>query len=78
MSTQGNAVVVASPRALTAEETATRLGVTTFTLANWRQNRRGPNYLRFNGRAVRYPLAEIEAFEAASAVRHPASTADAV
>lgn len=48
---------------LTQNELAERWQISARTLEKWRQQRGGPRYLRVGGR-VRYPVKEIEAFEA--------------
>jgi hypothetical protein len=50
---------------LTAQEVSERWGgaVTVGTLANWRARGFGPPYQKL-GAAVRYPLAQLEAWEA--------------
>ena len=52
---------------ISPRELAGRWGgaVTPGTLANWRCKGRGPAYVRF-GHRVRYPLAMVEAWEAAN------------
>jgi excisionase family DNA binding protein len=45
-------------------EIAERLHISVSTLRNWRVAKRGPHFLKL-GRAVRYRLADVEAFLAA-------------
>lgn len=56
-----------SVKHLTTAELADRLQMDETTLANWRKKRRGPAYIRTEsaGRSatIRYPLAEVEAWE---------------
>jgi hypothetical protein len=52
---------------LTAEEYAKRRCTSINSLANERAMGRGPAYVKF-GRAVRYPLKMVEAFERANLV----------
>ena len=58
----------ASPvRHLSPEALSERLDVTTETLREWRKQNRGPNYIRGESggdkATIRYPLAEVEAWE---------------
>jgi transcriptional regulator with XRE-family HTH domain len=52
---------------LTPAELAERLGMSEGQLANWRSEGRGPSYIRSEATGtralVRYPLAEVEAWE---------------
>lgn len=57
---------------LTTQELADRLGVAAITVRIWRQHGNGPAYIRL-GRGVRYPLAEVEAWEKRRLIT-PAST----
>jgi DNA-binding XRE family transcriptional regulator len=52
-------------RRLTQPELADRWRLSGRTLEAWRQRGVGPRWLRV-GRAVRYPIEEVEAFEAGS------------
>ena len=49
-------------RLLTPAQTAEFLGVTLHTLAEWRSQRRGPPYVKLEGRLVRYRFAELEGY----------------
>lgn len=52
---------------LTAGELAERIGYETATLAEWRCHGKGPRFIKFGHTKqarVRYPLAEVEAWEA--------------
>lgn len=51
-------------RHLTQLELAVRWRLSGRTLEKWRQEGRGPRYLRVGGRVL-YPAAEVAAFEAA-------------
>jgi len=66
-----------SPRTtlLTPQETAQILGVSMGTLAQWRSQRRGPPFVKIEGRLVRYRLADLEAYLASSLV--PLTSANA-
>lgn len=59
---------VAAPHNLTPDELAHRWDLEKRTLANWRCAGRGPAYLKIGSRIV-YPIAEVEAYEAAHLVR---------
>lgn len=48
-------------RLLRAPEVAAMLGVPETTLANWRYERKGPEYVKI-GRAVRYPEDKLKRF----------------
>ena len=50
------------PRHLTATDLAERWQVPARTLGQWRYEGRGPAYVKIGG-AVRYRLAEVEAYE---------------
>lgn len=50
------------PQFFTPAELAERWHLSEQTLANWRTARKGPRFVRLGG-AVRYPLAEVLAFE---------------
>jgi hypothetical protein len=56
---------------LSAAEVSLRWGgaVTTGTLANWRAQGKGPPYQKL-GAAVRYPLAQLEEWEASTIVNN--------
>ena len=47
---------------LTPPELAKRLRLHVVTLANWRVKGKGPKFVKF-GRAIRYPLSRVEAWE---------------
>jgi len=51
-----------SSRLLTEEQVAQRWGFAVKTLQSWRAQRRGPKFVRFSQRMVRYRVADIEAF----------------
>jgi hypothetical protein len=44
--------------------------VTTGTLSNWRSQGRGPTFVKI-GRSIRYPLASLQAYEAAATRGEP-------
>jgi excisionase family DNA binding protein len=47
---------------LTPDEAAEWLSVSAETLAQWRSQRRGPPYVKLEGRLVRYRIVELEAY----------------
>jgi hypothetical protein len=51
-----------SNRPLSVQDLADRWGVPTRTIVHWRQQGTGPCFIQI-GRLVRYPVAEVEAFE---------------
>jgi hypothetical protein len=53
---------------LTTTEAAERLGITVGTLANWRVQGVGPNYLKVGLRRVMYPEHSLTDFERRSLV----------
>lgn len=64
----------AQPKFLSAAEVSQRWGgaVSTGTLANWRTQRKGPPYQKL-GSKVRYPVAQLEAWEAAHMMMNAAN-----
>lgn len=64
----------AQSKYLSAAEVVQRWGgaVTTGTLANWRTQKKGPPYQKL-GSKVRYPIAPLEAWEAANMVANAAN-----
>lgn len=50
------------PNHLTIEELASRWGMNTGTLGNWRIQGKGPKYVKI-GRKILYPINEIETWE---------------
>jgi len=51
-----------SYRLLTEEQVSQRWGFAVKTLQSWRAQRRGPKFVRFSQRMVRYREADVEAF----------------
>ena len=47
---------------LTPRESAELLGVPEGTLAQWRSQRRGPPYIKLEGRLVRYRRSDLEEY----------------
>lgn len=52
---------------LTPEELSARTRIALGTLANWRNQRRGPAFLKLGARVL-YPLAEVEQWEKARTI----------
>jgi len=50
-------------KALTENEAAALLGVQPRTLQAWRQQRKGPQYISYSVRAIRYRLADLLRFQ---------------
>jgi hypothetical protein len=50
------------------EELAERWSMATKTIRNWRTRGQGPAFIKLNNGAVRYALADVLAYEAASRV----------
>jgi excisionase family DNA binding protein len=57
-----------APRLLTPKEAADLLGVPEGTLAQWRSQRRGPSYIKLEGRLVRYRASDLENYLSRHAV----------
>jgi excisionase family DNA binding protein len=53
---------------LTPAEAANYLGVSLSALNHWRSERRGPVYVKLEGRLIRYRLADLEKYVAAHSV----------
>jgi predicted DNA-binding transcriptional regulator AlpA len=47
---------------LTARQAAEYLGLPEATLAQWRSQRRGPQYIKLESRLVRYRSSDLEAY----------------
>ena len=47
---------------LTPKEASEFLGIPDGTLAQWRSQRRGPQYIKLEGRLVRYRLSDLDAY----------------
>ena len=47
---------------LTVAEAASYLGIKTQTLNNWRSMQKGPNYIKYSSRAVRYSINDLDEF----------------
>lgn len=57
---------ISHPQLITPKALAERLGVTVETLKNWRNEGRGPNYVKFSPGSrghVRYRLSDVIAWE---------------
>ena len=57
---------VAARKYLRPDELAIRWSVSTKTLAKWRCEGNGPNYVKLSSGIVRYPVSQVEAFELAA------------
>ena len=53
---------VASGRLLTPAQAAEMLGIPEGTLAQWRSQRRGPTFIKLEGRLVRYRARDLEGY----------------
>lgn len=60
-------------RHLTTEELAERLDLEPQTVRDWRKQGRGPAYIKDGEKFVRYPVAEVEAWEKSRLVTTSAS-----
>lgn len=63
---------------LTATEVAERIGYSTATLAAWRCVGKGPRFVKYGASQqarIRYPVAEVEAWEAAQQVHQNTGSA---
>jgi predicted DNA-binding transcriptional regulator AlpA len=59
----------ASPRLLTAADVAEQTGLSVETLAQWRSQRRGPNFLKISRNFVRYRQCDLDGWLAERIVR---------
>jgi excisionase family DNA binding protein len=57
-----------SARLLTPDEASEFLSVPIGTLNQWRSQRRGPSYIKFEGRLVRYRATDLEKYVASCVV----------
>jgi excisionase family DNA binding protein len=57
-----SAVPAVSARLLTPKEASEFLGVPESTLAHWRSERRGPVYVKLEGRLIRYRKNDLEKY----------------
>jgi predicted DNA-binding transcriptional regulator AlpA len=62
METDAKRVSVDSSRLLTPLQTSEFLGVPLGTLAQWRSQGRGPQYVKLEGRLVRYRTSDLERY----------------
>jgi excisionase family DNA binding protein len=65
-----------APRLVTPKEAAEFLGVPEGTLAQWRSQRRGPTFVKLEGRLVRYRLADLDQYIASHIVEPEDSLAN--
>jgi hypothetical protein len=64
------------PSWLTPRQLSTRIGVSLGTLANWRQGRHGPMFIKFDERKksrIRYPIEDVVAWENTRRRQDPAT-----
>lgn len=61
-------------RLLTPKQAAEVLGVPEGTLAQWRSQRRGPAFIKLEGRLVRYRARDLEGYITCSSVETVASS----
>jgi hypothetical protein len=59
---------IASGRLLTPAQAAEVLGIPEGTLAQWRSQRRGPVFIKLEGRLVRYRARDLESYVAGRVV----------
>jgi len=64
---------IPSTRLLTPAQTAQFLGIPQGTLAQWRSQRRGPPFVKFEGRLVRYRTSDLQKYLALHLVEPVAS-----
>jgi hypothetical protein len=67
---------ITSPRLLTPAQVAESLGIPEGTLAQWRSQRRGPAFIKLEGRLVRYRARDLENYIAGCIVE-PVANGDA-
>lgn len=53
---------------LTPEDLARRWGLAEGTIRNMRHYGKGPAFIKLNGKSIRYPLAEVVAYERSQAL----------
>ncbi len=66
-----------TPRAVSESEAAQILGLRPRTLQDWRFRGKGPRYLSYSGRAVRYRISDLALFMESHAVSSTSETAAA-
>jgi predicted DNA-binding transcriptional regulator AlpA len=62
---------------LTAKQASEFLGVPEGTLAQWRSQRRGPPYIKLEGRLIRYRFSDLEMYIASRIVENPVEKCNA-
>jgi len=67
---------LASGRLLSPAQAAEVLGIPEGTLAQWRSQRRGPPFIKLEGRLVRYRARDLEQYIAGCTIA-PVATGDA-
>jgi predicted DNA-binding transcriptional regulator AlpA len=63
--------VIVGGRLLTPKQAGEFLGVPEGTLAQWRSQRRGPVYIKLEGRLIRYRSSDLELYIASRTVENP-------
>lgn len=58
---------------LSTKQAAQHLGLQPETLMAWRSQKRGPAFIRLNGRTIRYRIDDLTAFINAKQDRNPAN-----
>jgi len=76
METQVGSASIGSARLLMPAQAAELLGIPEGTLAQWRSQRRGPPYIKLEGRLVRYRSADLERYIASRIVETELSVAN--
>ena len=64
-------------RLLTPKEASEFLGIPDGTLAQWRSQRRGPQYIKLEGRLVRYRVSDLEGYLSGHLVKTEVDNANA-
>jgi excisionase family DNA binding protein len=64
-------------RLLTPRQAADFLGVPEGTLAQWRSQRRGPSFIKLEGRLVRYRVSDVENYVCQHVVKTELDSAEA-
>ncbi len=66
--TKSNSTTAGTPAVLTETELSERWKMSIRTLQFWRYRKTGPKYIKIHGRAVRYPMDAILAYEAEAGI----------
>ncbi|MGD1212142.1 MAG: helix-turn-helix domain-containing protein [Candidatus Acidiferrales bacterium] len=59
---ESRAGTITSARLLTPAQAAEVLGIPEGTLAQWRSQRRGPTFIKLEGRLVRYRVRDLDSY----------------